>query len=271
MAYPGDYSGRKPGARKERKCRKTHIKKHVDQDLIDEYHDTMKYFSKNGPPSHLIPYPILYDITTLEDQVDPPIGQMAEIQVINADTLDTALEFSAENVLILSMASRFKAGGGVGNGRTAQEECIFRRSNAFQTHESQNYPLGHYEVIYSPQVIIIKDSDYEMLKKPQVVSMLAVHAIKNPKLNGDEYKNADDKALMELKIESIFKIAIKHKHQILVLGALGCGAYRHAPIAVREIFKQNLAKYRPYFKKIVFAVLSRNDNNFELFKELEQV
>lgn len=176
--------------------------------------------------------------------------------------------------MVLNMASKFKPGGGVTSGQTAQEEVIFRRTNAFMTYEPSWYPLGHYEVIYSPEIIIAREgSTYKFIPsgKQKTVNMLAVHALKNPKLSPSrDYKEIDRK-LMIYKIESIFKIGIKQQADSLVLGALGCGAYRNPPHEVVKIFKDCLEKYQHYFKKIVFAILSINDDNYSIFhKELNQ-
>ena len=78
------------------------------------------------------------------------------------------------NPLVLNMASDFKPGGGVRSGKTAQEEVIFRRSSAFLTHPPSWYPLETQHVIYSPEVYVVKDLDYQLLKhKDQVtISML---------------------------------------------------------------------------------------------------
>ena len=56
-----------------------------------------------------------------------------------------------------------------------------------------------------------------------------------------------------MKIEFIFKMAIQHGHQYLILGALGCGAFNNPPYAVAKLFKQAILKFGRYFKKIGFA------------------
>ena len=50
-----------------------------------------------------------------------------------------------------------------------------------------------------------------------------------------------------------------------ILGALGCGAFHNPPEEIVKIFNIYLEKYNGCFKTIVFAVLSRSDNNFDIF------
>lgn len=237
--------------------------KSKNNDLVSIYYDTKQYFRnmKLGQKS------ILYDISNIDFDL-PDVNYQCDCQVVNQDTLDTALELRSEGLypLVLNMASRFKPGGGVENGRTAQEEVIFRRTNAFMTHYPDWYPLSNYGVIYSPEVTIIKDNNYKLIKEHQCISMLAVHAIKDPKIVQGTYTE-NDQQLMELKIESIFKLAIKHGHDSLVLGALGCGAYNNPVHSVISIFKCYLPQYIKYFKKIRFAILSIRDDNFTLFSQ----
>jgi uncharacterized protein (TIGR02452 family) len=168
------------------------------------------------------------------------------------------------------MASKFKPGGGCRTGAVAQEEEIFRRTSAFMTHPEEWYPLEPEQVVFSPQVHIVKDSDYKLLDKGDVVSigMLAVHAIKNPTLTNRKFSKKDWE-LTEMKIESIFKIALINGFDSLVLGALGCGAYGNPATEVLKIFQSMVKKYDKCFNKIGFAVLvlgKNGQNNFDLFR-----
>jgi uncharacterized protein (TIGR02452 family) len=252
-------------------------KKHdQNQFLIDEYYDTKHYFRDLDPRD--VPKSLLYDIRNIDISAaaTATTTAAATVRVISSDTLDAALEYhygESEKILVLNMASKFKPGGGVESGRTAQEECIFRRTNGFMTHPKAWYPLSNYEIIYSPQVYIVKDSDYNLLRvqDQKEISMLAVHAMKNPKITAtNSFTNETDKELTTLKIESIFKVAIKHGHKTLILGALGCGAYRNPPIEIAKFFQQMIEKYQMYFDEILFAIRksSADDENFAIFSEI---
>lgn len=200
----------------------------------------------------------------------------AKILVENKDSFDLAreMEDGSGKIMVLNLASYLKAGGGVINGAQAQEEDLYRKSNYFESNCSSFYPLKMNEVVYSPLVYIIKDSEYQLLKKPYPVSCLAVAAIVSPKLktldNGKEtyyYKN--DLLIMQNKIDMIFKVAIKHEHKQLVLGAIGCGVFHNPVDVVAQMFKNSLEKYSQYFTRIGFAILSGPKNlNFEIFKDI---
>lgn len=210
---------------------------------------------------------ILYDITDFDTDLTTDKNVFNEaIDIRNMDTLDMAHEYvkSGLKPLVLNMASDFKPGGGVASGKTAQEECLFRRSNAFQTHPSELYPLNWNQVIYSPVVTVIKDASYERIE-PFDIGMIAVAGLRKPKLIGEKYQ-LEDRKIMTQKIESIFKVAKLHGHDSLVLGALGCGVFMNPPYEVAGIFKTMLSKYS--FKRVGFAILSKGDTNFQAFKDV---
>lgn len=238
--------------------------------LIAEWLDTKKYFAHN---QKIIPPSIKYrtDEFNVEDiQTD----NVPHIEILNSDTFNLAIDYvnMGFNPLVLNMASAFKPGGGVSNGKTAQEEELFRRSNSHLTHPIEWYPLGTNEVIYSPQVTICKDSRdkrYAFINET-TISMIASAAIKCPKLINKKY-TPDDYAITLAKIESIFKIGILHGNDSLVLGALGCGVYFNPPEEVANIFLLMTKIYGKYFKRIGFAIMvvKNSDNeNLDTFKRV---
>jgi uncharacterized protein (TIGR02452 family) len=203
-----------------------------------------------------------------------------EIIIENTDSFELARKITTDNefVLVLNMASNIKPGGGVANGAIAQEEDLFRCSNYFQAIDPIMYANGGLrddEVIYSPIVHIIKDKNYSLLNYACQVSCLAVAALRKPKISVDlngmpVYVNTEDMIIMRHKIEMIFKVAIKHGHTKLVLGAIGCGVFGNPPELVAAMFKDCIGQYGGYFKQICFAILSRNekeDHNFQTFKK----
>ena len=60
------------------------------------------------------------------------------------------------------------------------------------------------------------------------------------------------------KIRTIFNIAIDQEVDNLILGALGCGAFKNPPKHVAELFQQVLSEppYRGRFNRIVFAIFN---------------
>ena len=226
--------------------------------LNQVYQDTKKMCSK-----FRVKRSILYnssniniDLTKYNNKYEPVI------EICNEDTFDMAIRCvnNKLNPLVLNMASEYTPGGGVEHGSMAQEECLFTRSSAFLSHPKQWYPLSVTQSIYSPQITIIKDSNYKLLKYYTDISMIAIAAVRKPKLIDNKFSQMDY-SIMYNKIKSIFEIAIINDHDSLVLGALGCGAFDNPPIEVAKIFKIMIDQYKHYFKYIGFAVLVVKDKD----------
>lgn len=217
----------------------------------------------------------LIDITDDPHPPCPPCSDwsLPQVEVLDCDTLDLAAQYVIEphsDVLVLNMASEFKPGGGVRSGKTAQEECIFRRTDAVLGHPTEWYPLQSNQAVYVPSVQVFKDSCYNILQHPFDISLITMPALRKPRLFFGEYTDSDY-TVMEQKINGIFKVAITHGHTHLVLGALGCGVFGNPPYQVAEIFKKCIEKYGQHFVKIGFAVLvikSKDQQNFDIFKRV---
>jgi hypothetical protein len=235
-------------------------------------------------------------------------GIIPEIKVINADTLDTMLQMYRESFqrpLVLNMASDICPGGGVRSGAMAQEECICRRSSLYpaltglknkfnyklypfkssidrdletnrskreyfnrMTKEARNYD-GKDVAIYTKDVVLLRDSDYSFLPNDQRVlfDVISIAGIRHPVLDGSKLNDVDEDTL-RMKIYQIMSIANLQNHDCVILGALGCGAFRGPPQHIAAIFREVLNEFRfTSVKSIVFAVLSRNGCvNYDIFK-----
>jgi len=238
----------------------------VNHCMIKKYHviDPIKYS---------------YDDKEFSDEIilskKIPYDNLPTIIVENMDTFDMAQKLhDPMNIsMVLNLASNIYPGGGVKKGSRAQEEDLFRKSNYFQATDEKIYPLKFDEVVYSQIVHVVKDSAYHILEQPFAVSCLAVAAIRNPKLvlsDGKEtYSRHVDWEIMQEKINIIFKIAIKHDHKNIILGALGCGVFKNPPEQVAEMFKHAIQKYGKFFKTIAFAILSgKNNSNYDIFNKI---
>lgn len=240
------------------------------QALVDVYENTIAFFSRlnlKKQPSELI---------DISNEIECDTVEKGDFIVIteNCDTLDMAGDFATEglNPLVLNMASEYVAGGGVRSGKSAQEECLFRRTNAFDTHPVEWYPLEPNQIIFSPKVIVIKDSNYNLLNAKEFfkVGMMTVAGIRKPRLIDGEY-DEEDRELMKKKIDSIFKVAATRGYNSLVLGALGCGVFQNPPHQVAALFSNAIRQYGGHFKKIGFAVLSRSEEESENLKEFKKL
>jgi len=212
------------------------------------------------------------------------------IEVVNQDTLVGVLQLAKQGLtpMVLNLASDFKAGGGVRSGSGAQEEELFRRTNYDNCSNQKFYPLKEDDqFVVTENVYIVKDEDNVLIssKDWQAFTFLAMPGIRKPvrecaydendepinDANGKPvftYRDDEDMETMRKKIDLIFRYAVLEEFDSLVLGALGCGAFGNPPEDVANLFSEAIEKYGGAFKKIRFAVLSRDTQlNFQIFKD----
>lgn len=210
------------------------------------------------------------------------------IFIVQDDCLEIGLLLKdlGYNPVVLNMANAFNPGGGYKTGESAQEESLFRRTNLHLCLDSQRnklYPIPTRGCIYSPDVIVVKHSEFEnyrVLEIPKKISFIssAAHRCKMD----DTIKVDDTKVLKEeiniitkAKIESIFELAAVKHHDVIILSAYGCGAFGNPPVCIAKLFKDAIQKYKKHFRHILFAIfddknaLSNNKNgNVKIFSDI---
>lgn len=243
------------------------------------------------------------ELFTKASPLDPTSGPglpPTKIRVIDADSFDAALSLppSRSNPnkppLVLNMANANHAGGGWKHGAVAQEEALCYRSSLFFTLKIRYYPIPERGAIYSPKVLVIRDSmsnghglvDLRQPAQLPVLSVVSVAAVCLPDLvkapsspaasssNRQTYARASDRELMRDKIRTTLRVAAQRGHRQLVLGALGCGAFRNPVREVAEMWKDVLTNEKEFrdggwWEDVVFAVLGgkgQGGENFETFK-----
>lgn len=219
------------------------------------------------------------------------------VRAVCEDCLVTAkrLYDAGEEVCVLNMANRQTPGGGVLSGCGAQEEYLFRCSDYYRSlyafhpmaetygipRLSESYPM-HPDSggIYTPGVTVFRGGEkdgYPLLPAPWKANFIAVAGINHPttELIDGETRLAPMMAEgTKNKIRTIFRIAVDNAQVNLVLGALGCGAFRNPPKHVAELFRDVLAEpeFRDRFKRVFFSIIedhnSRNNGNFAPFAEV---
>lgn len=202
-----------------------------------------------------------------------------EITVENIDTIliGKKLQDTGLNPLLLNFADNRFAGGSVQTGSGAQEESLFRRTNLCESLlQDEFYPIEKNEVIYTPCATVFRDTEEhncELLEKPWQSAFISAPGIHNP-IRVNNRLNAEDSKNLQNKIELILQTAYIYGHDSLILGALGCGAWRNPPMNVAEIFREVLNEWNGCFKKIVFACLEVGEKrrngptNYEVFNEV---
>lgn len=189
-------------------------------------------------------------------------------------------------IAVLNFANPVNPGGGVENGAMAQEECLCRSSNLYTClradHLFNDYydyharMQGHFysdRLIYTRGVTVFKDDKLvpEMLPrndwfKVDVITCAA------PYLGGSKYTNLTVlKSIFQNRITNIMEAALDNKVDTIILGALGCGAFKNPAYVVAEAFKSVIEskQYRKKFKHIIFAIKKNSgkdcDENYKAF------
>jgi len=217
-----------------------------------------------------------------------PSLTLGPIEVHNSDTFELArtLYPSTGKIGVLNLASDVQPGGGWRYTLSAtQEEALCYSSTLYATLKPEWYPWPNsgaqsWAGIFSPDVVVFRDTlDNGLVELPKeewrVLSVITVAAPCGPRLTADGLGFADKSELRDLreKILLILRLAAGNGVTKLVLGAMGCGAYRCPPRAVAEEMKKALEKheFRGWFEYVGFAIYAAGavgERNLEAFREV---
>ena len=192
--------------------------------------------------------------------------------VTSLDAVRRLLDVENENnILCLNFASAKNAGGGFLTGAQAQEESIARATGLYPCllKATQSYYELHRRMkscvytdtmIYSPDVPIFKTELGSNLDNLQKVSLITSAAVNTGVVLRQEPNNISlIEPLMRQRIHKVLVLAAERGHEVLVLGAWGCGVFQNDPEKVAFWFKEALeTTFKNCFKRIVFAVYSNN-------------
>ncbi|MFM2266608.1 MAG: hypothetical protein RL757_48 [Bacteroidota bacterium] len=175
------------------------------------------------------------------------------------------------NVLCLNFASARNAGGGFLTGAQAQEESIARATGLYpcllkamqdyyELHRQMKSCVYTDTMIYSPNVPIFKTESGSNLDGLQKVSLITSAAVNAGVVIQREPNNIPlIESFMRQRINKVLVLAQERGHEVLVLGAWGCGVFQNDPEKVALWFKEALeTRFAHCFKRIVFAVYSNN-------------
>lgn len=114
--------------------------------------------------------------------------------------------------------------------------------------------------IYSPDVPVFRNDNYDFLEEPFFCSFLTCAA---PNYNENCFSSTDHTKTMKNRINRILRIMANKVNDHIILGAWGCGSFGHNPQTVAELFHELLTtSYRGVFDLVVFAILDySNDKN----------
>jgi uncharacterized protein (TIGR02452 family) len=183
------------------------------------------------------------------------------IQVCNETTLQAALRLMERGLrpLALNFANGVHPGGGFLSGARAQEEVLCRCSALHQTlvndpmyeaHSERPRPDSTDWAIYSPDVPIFRKDDGTVLDQPWLLSFISCAAPYAPALG-----HVEASELLRRRIYRTLAIARAFGHEVLVLGAWGCGAFGNDPRRTAEDFREALENdFNGAFSDIAFAI-----------------
>lgn len=186
----------------------------------------------------------------------------SRIQVANETTLGAAERLVARGrwPLALNFANGVQPGGGFLSGAlVAQEEVLCRSSALYATLEGDPLYAAHARrprpdsidwAIYSADVPVFRRDDGTPHDSPWPLSFLTCAAPYAPAIGQPE---AGD--LLQVRIQRVLAIARAFGHEMLVLGAWGCGAFGNDPVRTARDFRQALERdFAGAFGEIVFAI-----------------
>ena len=194
------------------------------------------------------------------------------ITVENRTTLDAARELAGAGMrpAALNFASGVATGGGWLSGSRAQEESLFRSSALhaslagdpmYAYHRWQRSRMRSSWTVYTPDVPVFRTDDGALLDDPWTCSFLTCSAVEAHRLVTED--EAGQRAIAEAmarRIDRVLSIAAAHRHETLVLGAWGCGAFGNDPATVAGRFRDAIAgAHAGRFATIVFAITDWSD------------
>jgi uncharacterized protein (TIGR02452 family) len=217
------------------------------------------------PPEARVPVPAFPDRRT-------------RIDVVNASTLDVARELAdrdnGHRVAALNFASAKNPGGGFLSGARAQEESLARASGLYAMllddpmydhHRALRDPMYTTWVIYSPEVPVFRRNEGPLLDEPYLCSFLTSPAVNVGALHHRDRRGDEIRRVMQERVERVLGVAALHGHEVLVLGAWGCGVFKNDPEQIAELFQIALAgRFRGAFTQVVFAVLDSSGDKRSL-------
>ncbi len=178
------------------------------------------------------------------------------IAVVDKDLIDIAKTFEKHKPLVVNPSDDSFPGGCVSTGSGAAEESLFRRSNYFRSLTLKYYPIKNDQAVYSPTITVFKEREDNEFKvcQPFDLDFIACPGIKYPILTNEGKLTQEDIDILEKKIELILQVAQTNNHDVIIMAALGCGAWKNPPHDVAETFKRVLDKYEGVVKAVIFAI-----------------
>ncbi len=163
--------------------------------LVAVFEDTMSLISKDTTLQQAVRESIrsqqLITENTPIELPKPPYTQSARVVVTKKRSLEAAARYVTEGLrtAVLNFASASNPGGGVQSGASAQEESLCRVSTLYpclrdkrmwdlfySPHRKTQNPLHNDDIIYTKDVVVVKDDDYNLLNERFKVDIITCAA-----------------------------------------------------------------------------------------------
>jgi uncharacterized protein (TIGR02452 family) len=218
-----------------------------------------------------------HDFDAIAGEVENTLAEVkysTEIEVSHCTVLEATQFWSEkyERVGCLNFASAKNPGGGFLNGAQAQEESLARASGLYPTlvknnemytyNKNQHTYLYADYMIYSPEVVFIKNDQDGLLTQPYTTAVLTSPAVNVGAIKTNKPAEMDlVEQTMQTRIEKLLSLFVYYQREHIILGAWGCGVFKNDAAQVAKWFYEALGKHGKFaraFKTIVFAIHDRS-------------
>ncbi len=199
-----------------------------------------------------------------------------KVEVTEGSSVDTASRFAGKKTALLNFANAYSPGGGVEHGARAQEEVLCRCSTLYEILSSEKCWNAYYRknrnerkiygsdrIIYSPGIMFFNTDRYEF---PEPIEPFQADVITcaAPDLYDVGCQDDQLEKILHHRYRNIFLLARDKKVEVLILGAIGCGAFRNDPDVVSGVMA-DLCREFPCFERVIFPIF-RSERLYEAFK-----
>lgn len=262
-------------------------------EIIEQGHYTNRKgvtVSIKEPMQKCIESSILYTAVSFEDvgkKIAPILTASKAptmFDVLDATTLEAAHRLTREGVtdiVALNFASAKNPGGGFLNGSQAQEEsiarssglypCLIKNSEMYRINRNHGSCLYTDNMIYSPDVPVLKDDDGELLDAPYLLAIITSPGVNAGAIKRNEPHNVSHiEPVMISRIEKVLSVALVHGHKNIILGAWGCGVFENEPNDIANYFALHLkeGRFKNRFERVIFAIKSKEERFIGPFRRL---
>lgn len=177
-------------------------------------------------------------------------------------TIECILQNRGKRVIALNFANALFPGGAYTLGGNAQEESLCRasllyysireESGFYRANREKRSALYTDGMLLSENVPVIRTDDGRLLDEPMTADFVTCPAVNRRELLPWQTSRADE--VMERRIEKIVSFMQSLGHEVIVLGAFGCGAFRNKREKVLPCFERAINRYTDGSAEIIFAM-----------------